>query len=204
MNSLILGLAAYISVTLTPYSVPVVKSVVVEKSLNLNERTPSPAINEGFSDNMLLSLHYMNNDISDPKNIDWNKIRQPFEVSFTLNPGEVYAFHNNVLDQYKNPKITMNSRFMTYEGYRYVAGLGGNGVCHLASLITWAAKSADLEVTALARHDFYPVRGVPREFGTAIMSQSATQNLYIRNNKDIPITFVFKADPAMIDLIIAK
>ncbi|NIO20081.1 MAG: hypothetical protein GTN76_04890, partial [Candidatus Aenigmarchaeota archaeon] len=92
----------------------------------------------------LLSLHYLKGDVELP--VNWGEVREPFVVSFTLQPGEIFAFHDNVLDEYVNPKVTMNSEFMTDEGYKSVWGLGGNGICHLASLMNWVAVEAGLEV----------------------------------------------------------
>lgn len=112
----------------------------------------------------------------------------------------------------------MSSKFFMDEGYLALAGLGGNGVCHLASLMNWVAKEArlqmpsaladggqaGLDVLAPVNHDFYPVPGVPKENGTAILSQSAQQNLYIKNNKDYPVSFEFKADANNVELKIVK
>jgi len=77
--------------------------------------------------------------------------------TFSLNPGEVFAFHANVLPEFENPVITMNSKFYIEEGYKAIGGLGGNGVCHLASLINWVGSEAGLEVTALAKPKSKPL-----------------------------------------------
>lgn len=167
--------------------------VLAEKSLDLTIRSPEPQGNQGFADNILLALHYLKENVENPK-IDWDLVRKPFEVSFILQPGEVFAFHANVLPEFKNPAYTMNSKFFTYEGYKAVYGLGGNGVCHLASLMNWAASEADLEIVAKANHNFAPVPGVPKEFGTSIRSQDKNQNLYIENSFDFPVTFEFKVN----------
>lgn len=212
MNSAIIGIAALISVATTPVSQeagflierPAIQRLVTDKSLDLTNRTPSVSINEGFADNMLLSLHYLKGDAGNPRSINWDEIRKPFEVSFTLFPGEVFAFHDNVMPKYANPQYTLKSKFVTNEGYKFVNGLGGNGVCHLATLINWAAKEANLEVTAPANHDFYPVVGIPRENGTAIMSTGSTGNLYVKNNKDNPVTFVFDSTTQKIELKIVE
>lgn len=167
--------------------------VLVEHTLDLTIREPNPYANQVFTDNILLSLHYLKGDVDNPK-INWEKVRQPFEVSFTLKPGEVFSFHGNVLPEFKDPVVTMNSRFFMEEGYKSVGGLGGNGVCHLASLINWTASNAGLKVMAPVNHNFALVPGIPHEFGTSIMSQSPNQNLYIQNNFDFPVTFKFEAD----------
>jgi len=98
----------------------------------------------------------------------------------------------------------MNSKFYIEEGYKAIGGLGGNGVCHLASLINWVGSEAGLEVIALASHSFAPVLGVPKKYGTSIRSQSKNQNLYIRNNFDYPVAFVFSTDDEEVSLKIAQ
>lgn len=211
MNQTIFSLTFLVSVILTPVppqvgvnaGTPVIKTLITEKHLDLTTRERNSQINQGFADNILLALHYLKGESFSQK-VDWEKIREPFAVSFTLLPGEVFAFHGNVLPEFTppegEPKITMNSRFFTDEGYKSVASLGGNGVCHLASLINWAAQDAGLEVTARANHNFAPVPGVPREHGTSIKSQSPNQNLYVKNNKGSSVVFEFTAEINRIDL----
>ena len=176
--------------------------ILAEHELDLTNRLPVEYGSQVFADNILLSLHYLKGDVEQP--LDWDKIREPFEVSFTLKPGEVFAFHSNSLPEFENPAMTMNSRFFMEEGYKSLAGLGGNGVCHLVSLINWTASEAGLEVTALANHSFAPIPGVPREFGTSIRSQSPNQNLYIKNGFEVPVEFEFGADSQKVVLKITK
>ncbi len=178
------------------------REVLVEQSLDLTVRDEDSQASQGFADNILLSLHYLKGDVELP--VNWGEVREPFVVSFTLQPGEIFAFHDNVLDEYVNPKVTMNSEFMTDEGYKSVWGLGGNGICHLASLMNWVAVEAGLEVVAKASHSFAPIPGVPQEYGTSIRSQSQNQNLYIINSLGYPVSFVFKIDTQMVDLSLIK
>lgn len=167
--------------------------ILRESFLDLTNRHPTPVVNEIFKDNILLALHYLKGDVNN-SNVDWERIHEPFGVSFILSPGEIFAFHNQVLPEFKNPSVMMNSKFYVNEGYKSAGGLGGNGVCHLASLMNWVAQGTGLEVTAKVKHNFAPVPGVPQEYGTSIRSQSPTQNLYIRNNFGYPVEFSFEAD----------
>ncbi len=216
MKETIFGLIALISTVVVPASLtvesaisPVAETqVLAQHELDLTNRLlasptggPVEYGSQVFADNILLSLHYLKGDVEKP--LDWDKIREPFEVSFTLEPGEVFAFHSNSLPEFE-PSVTMNSQFFMEEGYKSLAGLGGNGVCHLASLINWTAQEAGLEVTAKANHSFAPIPGVPKEFGTSIRSQSSNQNLYIENNQDVPVTFEFKTDNQKVVLRIIK
>ena len=177
------------------------QEVLVEHSLDLTIREPEPRANQGFTENILLALHYLRGDVVSPK-IDWDWARRPFKVSFTLQPGEVFAFHDNVLPEFTHPVVTMNSEFLTTEGYKSIWGLGGNGVCHLASLMNWVATEAGLEVVAPNGHNFALIPGVSREYGTSIRSQSPNQNLYIGNNLDYPVRFVFTISGQAVSLSI--
>lgn len=216
MKQQLLALATLVSILVLPVSktgdfllspIPIKREVVLaEQSLDLTIREPNPYANEVFSDNILLALYYLGNDVVLP--VDWQEIRQPFEASFTLQPDEVFAFHENVLPEFNppagGPAVTMNSRFFIEEGYRAVGGLGGNGVCHLASLINWTASEAGLEVMAKINHNFAPVPGVPKEYGTSIRSQNQSQNLYLKNNFDYPVEFVFRIENQLVELAVLQ
>jgi hypothetical protein len=188
VNPMVIGQPSFL--TSSPV---VVNQSVASETLDLKTRSPFPSVNEGFGDNILLSLHYLNGEKFSAGQVNWEEIRKPLKVSFMLGPDQVFAFHDLVLPQYQNPAVTLNSNFSMKDGYKFVAGLPGSGVCHLATLMTWVAKEAGLEVTALASHDFAPVKGIDRKYGTAIMSNSATQNLYIKNNSGVPLVFEFMA-----------
>ena len=179
------------------------KQVLAKKELDLTKRLPTEYGAGVFSDNILLSLHYLKGDISQIRQmgqINWDEARKPFTVEFILKPNEVFAFHDNVLKDFQNPKVTMHSKFFMDEGYLALNGLGGNGVCHLASLINWVAQEAGLKVIVKVNHDFYPVPGVPRQYGTAIMSTDQNQNLYIKNDLHKPAKLIFTTDQKKVAL----
>lgn len=197
MKETIICIITLISTAILPVSqaatpllspIPLNREVVLaQHSLDLTSRDEVEIVNEVFAYNILLALDYLGED------------------GFTLEPGEVFAFHGNVLPEFSNFVVkTMNSKFYVEEGYKAIGGLGGNGVCHLASLINWVASDAGLEVTALANHNFAPVPGVPAEYGTSIRSQSQNQNLYIRNGFAYPVTFVFGIDSKVVSLKITR
>lgn len=194
--------------------------VLALKSLDLEKRHPNENVNQAFADNILLSLHYLKGDIDSfkkdkekvgPENIVWEKARGPFEAVFVLKSGDSFAFHENVREEYKDkPLITINSHFAYQEGYKAVAGLFGNGVCHLASLINWTASEAGLAVTSPVGHDFYPIPEVPQEYGTSILywqgqdRNSCNQNLYLKNNLDVPLVFTFNVDEKEVNLKVER
>lgn len=198
------GSAGFFNVVEEIFSEPLAK-----KTLDLTSRYPEKSVNEVFADNILLTLHDLKGDAS--KNPDWEKIRQPFETSFALNPGEVFAFHEDILPEFKGKvSKTTGAHFNWEDGFKSDGWLMGDGVCHLATLINWVAQEARLKVMAPVSHDFLPVPGVPKEFGTAIYWlpesgwKSQNQNLYIENSFNFPVKFTFKADSQKVELVITK
>jgi len=178
-------------------------------SLDLETRYENDFVNEVFKDNILLALYYLKGE-QIVKNPDWEKVRKPFELSFELKPGEMLAFHENILTEYKGKVVkTMDSRFMSDEGYRSSGFLVGDGVCHLASLMNWAASEASLNVISKVNHNFRLIPGIDEKYGTSIRfsqtgNNSQNQNLYIENNLDQPIIFKFKIDEKTLSLEIIK
>lgn len=143
----------------------------------------------------------MDGNVKSKNDISWEKIEKPFHTEFTLKPGQEFAFHDKILPEYnKNVVKTTNSHFDYEEGFKSDGYLTGDGVCHLASFIYWVAKDAGLNANAPTNHNFAKINDVPKEYGVAIYDMpgsfetSALQNLYISNNKEIPITFSFDYD----------
>lgn len=190
------------------------EEILASIPMDLSKRYDDEFVNEVFKDNIVLALYYLNNQerqeyFAPGAEVDWEKVRQLFRVSFTLQPGEVFAFHDKVLPSYAKttegkPIKTMGSHFVGQEGYRSDGLLYGDGVCHLASLINWAASHAKLEANSLVDHDFKLIFGIPKEFGTSINSYSARQNLYIKNTLDNPVEFRFKVSEEKVELEIIK
>ncbi len=152
------------------------------RSISLDRRHDNTFVNSVMRDNILLTLKYMTYNV-------------------TLNPGEVFAFHEDVLPEYKEKTIkTTNAHFNYADGFKSDGWLMGDGVCHLASLIYWAARDAGLAAAAPANHDFANIPQVPREYGVSIYfypgrpEANARQNLYITNTFEKPVSFVFAYD----------
>lgn len=173
-------------------------TVLGKQEMSLENRHGVSSVNRVFSDNMLLTLWYMSGKVEKPSDIKWDAIRKPFTATVTLKSGETFAFHDDVLPKYQG-KITKttNAHFNAEEGFLTDGLYYGDGVCHLASLMTWAATEAGLDVYAPVRHDFAPVPVMPREFGTSIYANPGAsandqmQNMYITNNQDQPVKLVF-------------
>lgn len=179
--------------------------VLASRSFPLTDRYNNTFVNDVFKDNILLALNYMDGAVNSKSDVNWAKVESPFHYEFTLNPGQEFAFHDGTLPYYsKNVVKTMNTHFMWNEGYKSDGFLVGDGVCHLASLIYWAAKDAGLSTYAPSNHNFAKINDVPKEYGVAIMSPSPMGNLYITNNKDVPVTFVFDYDGTNLDVSVTE
>ncbi len=174
--------------------------VLAEKSFSLSNRYPNPGVNEVFVDNIALTLHYLKSDVVNPPTDEesWKKVKEPFEASFKLKPGEAFAFQDDIYPEFKNKVVkTTKANFNSQQGFKSSGWLVGDGVCQLASFINWTAREAGLEVLAPTNHNFAPIPDVPKEFGTSIFYQpgagltNAQQNLYVTNNKNKEITFNF-------------
>lgn len=167
---------------------------------SLADRYGNDFVNTVFKDNILLTLAYMRGYTVNGS-VNWADIEKPFTYSFTLKPGEVFAFHQDVLPQFAGKVVkTTNAHFSSAEGFKSDGYLVADGVCHLASLMNEAAQNAGLEVLAPTNHDFAVIPEIPRQFGTAIyfmegqQGANALQNLYITNNKEKPVSIVFTYD----------
>lgn len=172
--------------------------LTAEHTMSLDKRYANSFVNEVFKDNILLTLSYLSGKVTDSKNIDWNEVHKPFTYEVVLNPGEVFAFHGDVLPEYRDKIIkTTGANFGAGQGFRSSGYLYGDGVCHLASLINWAATDAGLKVDARVNHDFAVIPEIPREYGTSIVNTGQAsltgqmQNLYVENTFETPVSLVF-------------
>lgn len=170
--------------------------------MSLENRHADKWVNNVFKDNILLNTYYLRGE-QKSREANWVKVRKPFTYSFTLQPNEVFAYHDNVLDRYNDAVVkTTNARFNAQEGFRHSGFLFGDGVCHLASLLYWVSKDAGLEAVAPTNHNFTHIAEIPKEYGVSIYylpgarGANAAQNLYIRNTKSIPVSFILSYDGA--------
>lgn len=165
------------------------------RSISMSNRYPVDSVNTVFKDNILLAFSYLEGEVMDKSQINWDEVNSDDHYEFILNPGEQFAFHDLLWEKYAHNVVkTTNSHFNFTDGYKTSGALYGDGVCQFASLIYWAAKDAGLEAVAPANHDFRAIPDVPREYGVSIHtapSKGKMQNLYITNNLNNPIKFVF-------------
>ncbi|MFZ3069283.1 MAG: VanW family protein [Microgenomates group bacterium] len=192
--------------TLFSSGIPVVQNILPQKenvlssrTISLENRYPSQRVSDVFKDNILLNLAYLDGRVNTAKDINWSEMENSFRSEFTLQPDETFAYHDAVLSKYEGKVAkTTEAHFNSQDGFKTDGYLYGDGVCHLASLINWAARDANLEVLAPTNHNFANIPEVPKEYGVSIYynpankSVGANQNLYITNNQNKPINFVFE------------
>lgn len=173
--------------------------LLAQKELSLGNRIGNNFVNDVFKKNILLNLAYLSNRVSNASDIKWDEITKPFSYEFLLNPNQTFAFHEDIAEKYqKTLAKTTNAHFNAREGFKTDGYLFGGGVCHLASLLNWAAKDAGLLVEAPTNHNFANIPDIPKEYGVSIYSSplskgsNTLQNLYITNNKNKPVAFKFE------------
>lgn len=207
---LLIGFLILAAVVLSQQQIPFVPHVVeqayssneqlvAKHHMSLETRYANPVINDVFKDNILLTLSYMSGRVQKASDINWDDVRAERTYEITLEPGQVFAFHDDILPEFRDRSIIhTNARFGAGQGFRSSGYLYGDGVCHLASLITWTARDAGLKVTTLVNHDFANIPEVPREHGTSIVTtgtpslNAQRQNLYVENTFDVPVRMVFE------------
>ena len=185
-------------------------TVIASRQFSMEYRYHAKSVSDIFKDNILLNLAYLNGTVTKASDINWAEIEKPFSFKFTLNPNETFAYHDQVLPEYKGKvKLTTNSTFGKSDGYKSDGLLYGDGVCQLASLISWAAKDAKLAVKAPSNHDFAAIPEVPKSQGVAIYydpnnkSKGPYENLYITNNQAKPVDFIFDYKDGMLKVTVA-
>lgn len=181
------------SVSLTPH-------VLSEKNYSLENRYSDKWVNDIFKDNILLTLAYLRG-YGKTSDVNWSMVEKPFHYKMDLKPGQAFAFHDDVLPQFQGKVVkTTDAHFNSTEGFKSDGWLVGDGVCHLASFINMVAKAAGLDVLSPTRHDFAAIPEVPSDYGVSIYDypgqsySDEMQNLYITNNKNKDIAFVFDFD----------
>lgn len=201
MNNTIVGIVVAATVFLSGQPVVTNNNVITEANYSLTNRYSNTYVNDVFTDNILLTLAYLGGKVKKGEAVSWDTVKKPASNSFTLKPGESFAFHDTPLEKYKKSLVaSTNAHFSSNEGFKSDGFLVGDGVCHLASFIYAVAKKAGLETEAPTNHDFAKIPDVPRELGVSIYympdnpGSSTLQNLYITNNFSKTIAFVFTHD----------
>lgn len=181
------------------------------RTMSLNNRFGYDLPENAYKDNILLNLAYIHGSVKTKSDINWDNLKQAKTIEMTLEPGQMFAYHDLIDPKYKGENIkTVHTNFGAGDGYKFSDGLYGMGVCHLASLMHWAALDAGLESIAPTNHDFFAIPEVPKEYGVAIysspdsISASEKQNLYIKNNFDSKVIFKFDFDGTNLKVSVVK
>lgn len=201
MFNTILGIIMLVSSPAKPQVLGTPNVVLASHSFSLEDRYDNSFVNAVFKDNILLTLAYLNGTVQNKNDISWDKVISSFSYELELKPGQEFAFHDQILPEYKGSVAkTTNAHFNYQDGFKSDGYLTGDGVCHLASLIYWTAKDAGLTAIAPTDHDFAKIPDVPKEYGVSIYAipgafeVSARQNLYITNSLNKTITLNFNYD----------
>lgn len=193
-----------------PFEAKAAQRVLSEREISLDKRYEDKFVNGVMKYNILLNLAYIRGIVTSSSNIKENDVKKDFHFELKLKPQEVFSYHDSILPQYKNKLVrTTPVRFNYNQGFKSNGYLFGDGVCHLASLIYWAAKDAKLDAVAPTNHDFRAIPQIPKEYGVSIYYlpgseyQNAMQNLYITNNRSRPIAldFLYKYDTLKIAIM---
>lgn len=185
--------------------------VIGEKQFSLENRHAVKSVNEVMKKNILLNLAYLNGSVTKRFEIDWNKVASPFHFEKTLKAGETFAYHEIVRKEYTGKvAFTTNTSFNASDGYLTDGYLYGDGVCHIASLINWAAIDAGLKTVVPKDHrSVGSIPDVPDDYGVSIYKDAgknsgANNNLYITNTKDREVKFHFEYDGTNIKVYVTE
>lgn len=185
--------------------------VIGEKQFSLENRYAVKSVNEVMKKNILLNMAYLNGKVTKKSEIDWDKIVSPVHFEKNLKPGEVFAYHEIVRKEYTGKVVfTTNTSFNASDGYLTDGYLYGDGVCHIASLINWAAIDAGLKTVVPKDHrSVGPIPDVPDDYGVSIYKDAgknsgANNNLYIINTKDREVKFHFEYDGTNIKVYVTE
>lgn len=173
-----------------------IEKKLASREISLAARHANSQTNEVFKKNILLNLAYLNQAVEKKSDIQWEHVLQNQSAEFTLQPGQVFAYHDDVLPEFDGSvAVTTNAHFDASEGFLSSGFLSGDGVCHLASVINWAARDAGLDVTVTKLHSIARIPEIPDEYGVSIYTiagqkgSGARNNLYVRNNRDAAVSF---------------
>lgn len=203
VNSLISSLMAIVLSTslATPSASLNQESILASREFSLEKRYAVESVNDVMKKNILLNLAYLEGTVTSKQDLDWDKVNQPQEFNFTLKPGETFAYHDLVRSEFRNNlAVTARTGFNASDGYLSDGYLYGDGVCHFASLINWAAQNAGLMVVVPKDHrSVGQIPEVPADYGVSIYKNEAANigaenNLYITNNQDKAVTFSIQYD----------
>ncbi|MEK7188734.1 MAG: hypothetical protein AAB685_02695, partial [Patescibacteria group bacterium] len=85
---------------------------IAVREFSLEKRYEDSFVNEVFKDNILLTLKYLSGEKIDPRKINFETIRKPFDYKIVLKPRETFAFHDDALPEFQGRIVkTTNAHF---------------------------------------------------------------------------------------------
>lgn len=187
------------------------EQVLARREFSLEKRYAVESVNEVMKKNILLNIAYLDGRVASKQDIAWDEVVKPFHSEFVLEAGKTFAYHEIVRNEYKgNLALTAKTNFNASDGYLSDGYLYGDGVCHLASLMNWAAQDAGLNVVVPKDHrSVGPINEVPDEYGVSIYKDAAANigannNLYITNTKDEAVKFHFNYDGEQLAIYVTE
>src|SRR5581483_2070204 len=94
--------------------------ILSQKDYSLADRYNNAFVNSVFSDNILLTLAYMRGSVHAGQQVNWNSVKKDFTYTLIIKPGKTFAFHDDVLPQYKTSDVnTTHAHFDSAEGFKY-------------------------------------------------------------------------------------
>src|SRR5688500_12363636 len=88
-----------------------------QEQISLDQRQPVVAVNQVNKDNILLTLAYLSDRVDSKEDINIDELRKPTQAEIRLDPGQTFAYHDDVLDIYKDKVVaTTQAHFNFADG----------------------------------------------------------------------------------------
>ena len=114
MVTLIFFIITMLTTSITP-AIQNPVQVLGDAGFSMEDRYANTYVSNVFADNILLTLAYMRGVVRNNQ-VDWSAVQAPFTYSFTLNPGQAFAFHNDVLPEFAGKIVKTTHITQSAEG----------------------------------------------------------------------------------------
>lgn len=99
-------------VTLSAQLAPLTSEYLLSShEISLAKRYEVQAVSDVFKDNILLNLAYMEGRVNKASDINWDEVKKPFKYEFKLEPNKTFAYHDDILEEYKGKDITFRFEY---------------------------------------------------------------------------------------------
>src|SRR6266403_4195384 len=137
IHKLIIAFLILLLITFSQKDIPLViqqvyssnEHLLGERSMSLEDRYANQSVNDVFKDNILLTFAYLSGKVTNPSHINWTDVRTASHYEVVLEPGEVFAFHDDVLPVYTGKTVkSTHAHFNSQDGFKSDGYLVGDGV----------------------------------------------------------------------------